>query len=264
VRAAAGGTLSLAMRIIFIHVPKTGGSSFTNLLRDTFYPETTVLSHFIQKIETPNATIDIRHIHFNHPERLSMSGDIFDPQNYDQYRQCQIYTIVRDPVDRIVSEFNFQKHILKDGPKISRLKPIPATLEEYIERPETWNYQVSFLLGGGILVKNAITQRDYERVACMIEKYPIHLGVTEQYDKFLNKFQKHSHIQLKNSVRVLKKTSDDIKSKTAVTAATRDRIARHNEWDCRLYQYAKSQVETEPVGDGDTAWNWNSDGEFRY
>ncbi len=254
----------MAMRIIFIHIPKTGGSSFTNLLRDTFYPETTVLSHYIQKIDTPTATFDIRHIQFNHPDRVSMCGDIFNPQCYEQYKQCQIYTIVRDPVDRIVSEFNFQKHILGNGPKISRLQPIPRTLEEYIEHPLTWNYQVSFLLGGGIVTRDRITEDDYKRVMAAIEKYPIHLGVTDQYDNFLNTFQHYSHIQLKSSVQILKKTSDEIKSQTVVTQPIIDKILKYNEWDHRLYQYAKRQVENDKRAEDGKTWNWKWDGDFKY
>lgn len=254
----------MAMTIIFIHIPKTGGSSFTNLVRDTFCPEATAMSHYIQKIETPRATFDIRHIQFNHPERLSMSGDIFNPQCYDQYKACQIYTIVRDPVDRIVSEFNFQKHILGNGPKISRLRPIPNTLEEYIEHPLTWNYQVSFLLGGGIVVRDRITEDDYKRVIAAVETYPIHLGVTDQYDNFLNTFQHYSHIQLRNSARVLKKTSDAIKAQTVLTQAIIDKIVKYNEWDHRLYQYARSRVENEKTGQDGGTWNWTWDGDFQY
>lgn len=248
------------MHIIFIHIPKTGGSTFTNLLRLTFDPTNKKLSHFIQHIKYKDLDIDIRHLQFRHPKRLSMSGDIFNITNYNKYKNSQIYTIIRNPVDRLVSEFIFQKYILKKGPKLNKLKPVPNTFEEYINNPGTWNYQTSFLLGRGLVSESEITANDYNHIIHMIEKYGIYLGVTDEYEKFLNLFQTNLNINFNSNVEILKKSNKDFKSKINITQNIIDKIIKYNEWDYKLYKYAKTHVEIVE----NLNINWLCDDNFKF
>ena len=78
--------------------------------------------------------------------------------------------LIRHPVDRIVSEFTFQYHMLngKNGNVnaaiISKLKPLPTTLEAYINFSNTHNYQIKFLLGRKIADPKPVTNSDYAKI----------------------------------------------------------------------------------------------------
>ena len=77
---------------------------------------------------------------------------LFNSNQNQEFINSQLFILFRDPVERIVSEFNFQYHILngKNGDQkaaiLSKLKPRPNSIEEYIEFKETQNYQTKFLL----------------------------------------------------------------------------------------------------------------------
>ena len=242
--------------ITFIHIPKTGGSTFTNLLRETLSPNNKSLSHFIKEIETEEIKIEILHIQFQHPERLSMCGDIF--KQPDKYINHKIFTIIRHPVDRIISEYNFQKYTLRNGPKIRRLKPIPDTLEEYIENKGTWNYQLSFLLGEGLIPINKPTEEDLKNVIDCFEKLNINVGVTDKYVNFLNLFEKNTGIELNKNVSILKKS---VKStETKISEELRNKIIKYNDLDYQLYNYAKSKINNTTNKKFDLVWS----GKFKY
>lgn len=249
------------MKIIFIHIPKTGGSTFTNLLRCIFQPDNKKLSHFITFLKKDDIEIYIKHLQFNHPKRLSMCGDIFQDLCYDKYKNYKIYTIIRHPVDRIVSEFIFQKYILRNGPKIRKINV--DTFHEYIEDSRTWNYQTSFLLGNGLLTENKITEIDYNHIIYIIEKYNIFVGVTEDYDNFLNLFQENTGIrltELTEQIEILKESNKEYKSEIILTDNLIDRILENNKWDYKLYKYCKNKINN----NNNININWKHTDKFKF
>ena len=242
--------------ITFIHIPKTGGSTFTNLLRETLSPDNKSLSHFIKEIKTEEIVIKILHLQFEHPERSSMCGDIF--KQPDKYITHKIFTLIRHPVDRIISEYNFQKYILRNGPKIRKLKPIPNTLEEYIEHEGTWNYQLSFLLGGGLISVDKPTEEDLKNIIDCFEKLNIYIGITDKYSNFLNLFEKNTGIELNKNVSILKKSKES--EKTKISEELRNKIIKYNDLDYQLYNYAKSKINDTTNQKFELVWS----GKFKY
>ena len=80
---------------IFIHVPKTGGTTLNCTLHGTDIPQ--------------DPSFNYRHIALG--TQLSNSGDIFNPLKYDKYQAYKIFMLLRHPVDRILSEYYFIKEI---------------------------------------------------------------------------------------------------------------------------------------------------------
>ena len=75
--------------------------------------------------------------------------------------------MVRHPIDRLISEFIFQYHILggrKNAAIISKLEPMPHTFFDYITYPQVWNYQTAFLIGLGTADKNRPTQKNLDTI----------------------------------------------------------------------------------------------------
>ena len=125
---------------------------------------------------TPTHKIDkvgntkIMHVDFNSIERKFKAPTIFNSNKNQEFIDSQLFILFRDPVERIVSEFNFQYHILngKNGDQkaalLSKLKRRPNSIEEYIEYKETQNYQTKFLLGKPLGHTKNISTNDFKKI----------------------------------------------------------------------------------------------------
>lgn len=227
---------------IFIHIPKAGGSTFVGLLKDSVKinaSQKNIPTHLIERI----GDTEIKHVDFNKIERPFKLPEIFITDT-DFYKKYNVFMIVRNPVDRIQSEFNFQYHILngKEGNKnaaiISRLKKLPTNLNDYVSNPETQNYQCKFLLGRKIADSTPITELDFEIIINTIKELPIHCGTTDNYEAFLNTFQSITNINLKKEIILRKKTPNTYNKKIDDTLRTK--ILKLNSYDAKLYEFVKS------------------------
>ena len=231
---------------IFIHIPKCGGSTFVGLLMDSLKPKNfdpTTPTHKIDKV----GNTKIMHIDFNSIDRKFKAPTIFNSNKNQKFIDSQLFILFRDPVERIISEFNFQYHILngKNGDQkaaiLSKLKPRPKSIEEYIEFKETQNYQTKFLLGKPLGYPKNVSANDFKKIINVIEGLSIHCGITNQYASFLNLFEKKTGIKLKKKVLVRKKTP--FLYFDSVSEATKKRIIALNKNDFLLYQYAKEKID---------------------
>lgn len=234
--------------VIFLHVPKTGGSTFVGLLKDSIKipkEDQKLHSHIIDKI----GNVKISHIDFSNLNRFFQTPEIFDKASQIEFKdRFLIFMLIRNPVDRIVSEFTFQYHIL-NGKKgnvnaaiISKLKPLPTTLEAYINFPQTHNYQIKFLLGRKIADPKPVTNSDYAKIIDSIEELPIHCGLTEYYNQFLDTFQEYTSIKLKKKIIIRKRTP--IQYEMSVDDSLKRKILKCNKYDYKLYSYIKEKTTT--------------------
>ena len=54
-------------------------------------------------------TPDFHYRHIIYDTKRSNSKDIFNPSNYDKYLEYNLFTMLRNPVDRMISEYYFMK-----------------------------------------------------------------------------------------------------------------------------------------------------------
>ena len=230
--------------ILFLHIPKTGGSTFIGHLKDSLGVKHDVPTHKTNKIKH----IEIKHVDFQDNERKFIFPKVFHP-NFKY--NGKIFIIIRDPIDRLLSEFNFQYHILngKNGNKqaaiISKLKPTPRSFEEYIEFKETHNYQTKFLIGRPINDKRPITIEEFNVITDSFNSLPFFFGTTNNYNEFLNIFESESNINLKKNVVVRKKAPEALKIK--ISKQTKERIKALNQFDLALYEYAQREGRSSKI-----------------
>lgn len=205
--------------------------------------EQAIPTHLIQKVGSTR----IEHIDFSKSTRRFKIPEIVDDKLNDKWANQNIFMLVRNPVDRLLSEFNFQYHILNgkncnpNAAIISKLKPLPNTFETYIQFAETQNYQCKFLLGRDIADPNPISEKEFQKIILAIEKLPIHLGLTEFYNDFLHMFCDITKLNLKSEFIQRKQTPKMLKE--AVTEDVRNQIETKNRFDYRLYEYVKNVIE---------------------
>ncbi|MDO6597356.1 sulfotransferase family 2 domain-containing protein [Oceanihabitans sp. 2_MG-2023] len=249
----------------FLHIPKTGGSTFVGLLKDSIKitkEDYKLPSHIIDQI----GNVKISHIDFSTKHRYFQSPEIFDKSLHLNFKdKFLIFMLIRHPVDRIVSEFTFQYHILngKDGNTnaaiISKLRPLPNSLKEYIKFPHTHNYQIKFLLGRKIADPKPITASDYQKIIDSIETLSIHCGLTENYSQFLHQFQELTSVKLKKHITIRKRTP--IEYEMFLDDALKSKILKYNAYDYKLYSYVKEKLNNK-AGMNFNTFKYNNSNDF--
>ena len=219
-------------------------------------------SHIIDQI----GNVYIKHIDFSTKDRKFQFPELFDGNNnLTLNSKSKFFMLIRNPVDRMVSEFNFQYHMLKgkDGNKnaaiISKLNPIPNTLREYVKFPHSQNYQVKFLLGRKIADPKPVTKVEFNRIINGIDQMQIHCGLTEDYTRFLNSFELETGLKLKKNIVIRKKTPSNLKAN--ITQELKDEILQYNKYDQMLYEFVKNRINSNNSSI-ESSYKYNDDAGF--
>ena len=124
-------------RPIIIHVPKTGGTTLFMAISGSPKP--------------PKPNQLYRHIQMfgDNEEMKSNCGDIFDCDTNSNYVDQQLILMVRNPLERIESEFGFlgNREMFRELWQNSVGSEYPKTLLDYIKHPSNANSICRFLLG---------------------------------------------------------------------------------------------------------------------
>ena len=174
---------------IFIHVPKTGGTTINCAIHGTDW-------------QTPP---DFYYRHLRADTKRSNSHDIFHPLNWDKYKAYNIFMMLRHPIDRLISEYSFFK---ERHEFTSLLNSNPNSFEDYICSQQTQNYMVGFLLGKRIYDTQPVNEDDYKQVKNTIDNIPILVGIFEHYEESMFYFQKVTGIRWKSKIEAKRLTFD--------------------------------------------------------
>jgi len=209
---------------IFIHIPKTGGTTLECAIKGTKWMSNS--DSFLYR-------------HIIHETRSSNAGDIFHPSNFDKYSEYQIYTMLRHPVDRLISEYYF----LKDRKEyFSLLKGTPKNLVQYAKHPQTKNSILNFLNGGRMYPKKPVTKSDLSRITSSIDNLNILVAIFEEFEKSISYFEKELKIKIPKQIDV-KRITLNRPSLDEVDAETRKIIVENNALDIQLYDHCKAKFD---------------------
>lgn len=213
---------------IFIHIPKTGGTTINCVINKTEW----------------QTKPDFFYRHILYETKKSNSADIFNPLNYDKYRNYNIFMIVRHPIDRIISEYFF----IKDREEfMSLLHPRPNSLKDYIKNKQTNNYMIGFLLGKRMYDTDYVNDDDLNLVQNTINQLNIKVGIFEDYQKLMMFFSKTTGIKLPKHIDI-KRITLNRPSLNEISEEIKTLIIKYNQLDLRLYEFCvekfRSDVET--------------------
>jgi hypothetical protein len=209
--------------VVFVHLPKTGGTSMRNMLVEAMPRSQKVFDYGAETFRLEGNFIDVN------AENIRNQKGIFDLRSRlarDQavlvcthvsanpylgsFHPASIVTFLRDPVERVIS--GYQYHV--------RHREFRGTLAEFYEAPENINVQCRMLWG--------IDLRDvgfiglFEAMADMVRALARHLGID------------------------LKMRQDNVADRVdrlAVDNATRARILALNQDDRRLYDHVAANID---------------------
>lgn len=217
-------------KIIFVHIPKTGGITFKNMLISN-YKESEVVKW--QKPEC-NRTIEELHGFISQGKPLIMGHIDFSLLNQQAFDDYKLICFLRNPIDRTISHYvHFQTSKLEEH---QPYKDMP--FEEFLQTYAARNWQCQFLskhkgLASSVDNVDAMLKEALKN----LEENIFFCGITEEYDE--------SVIYLRDKIG-LTKTKYKYKNRTRKPDLTdelklnfKKEIAAVNAADIELYEKGK-------------------------
>lgn len=207
---------------IYLHIPKTGGTTLSHILRKQ-YESNKIYDHgylkgekkdFNQLLEEEKKNIKAVCGHFSYGVHQ------FFPQ------PSRYFTMLRDPVDRVISSYYFLKNFKGKGYELVKT----MTLEQFVEKhPEAHNLQTLMLSGLSL-------ERNIEKAKDHLRKFPV-IGITERFNESVFLIKKEFNWQDIDYQR-LNITKNRL-LKQEISDTTIRLIERHNLLDIELYHLAQ-------------------------
>ena len=208
--------------LLFIHIPKTAGTSFRFSAQEFFGKKRTFFDYSPTSIETSQIILDkiyqnkdpySFYSHFLKEKRSLLSGHFPTEKYAALYDTVNIVSFVREPIARVLS--HYAHYSLYNG--------YTKKLDDFIEEKRFQNVQARNLAG-----------RD-------LSLYGF-LGITESYDDSLDLFEKQYGIRLKKrKLNVRKKKINELAYPEKEIV---EKIKELNKLDLALYEKVKMQLET--------------------
>jgi hypothetical protein len=214
--------MTMTQKPIFIHIPKTGGTSINCVMKGTEW-------------QTP---LDYYYRHLDFETKTSTCGDIFDRANIDKFVNEFIFMMLRHPVDRLISEYYY---IRKNAEFMGFLSTHPKTFSEYIDNPQTSNYMLKFLDGQRIYSENRLGEERALEIISLIDSLDIHVGIFEEYDRSLSYFSEVGDFEWPDTIAV-KRATINRPSVQQLPRDVIDKILAANALDIQLYEHCKAKL----------------------
>ncbi|MGN7297441.1 sulfotransferase family 2 domain-containing protein [Ferdinandcohnia sp. SAFN-114] len=212
--------------LIHLHMPKTGGTTLKKILKKNYpkdksfdvYETQSELDSILKAVASKKPVLIQGHLPFGIHSYFSSN--------------CTYITLLRDPVNRVISEYYFirsipwheQYHMVKN-----------LTLEEFQQLPQKQNIQTHLILGNHR--KGPIQNKEIEIAKEILKNHFAVVGITEMFNESLflmaKKFGwKNTHYKKAN----ITKNKPSIEQ---IAFTTIEAIRENNQMDIEIYEYGK-------------------------
>lgn len=231
--------------IIFLHIPKSGGSTFHTILRKKFKkPE--IYNIFGARNHDPEV---IKFVELAEAEREKiglLKGHM--PFGLHQHLPgaAKYISFLRDPVDAVVSRYYYIKKNAHN-PKHEQVHGAGMSISEFVTSGVVFgtnNCHCRFLTGEIDRLSYGENKDLYQNAIDNIERHFLWVGITERFDESILVLAellgwKKPPYYIKQNVNTARK------SKPRLSDDDRKIIASYNQDDQALYQYANEKLDAQ-------------------
>ena len=213
--------MQMQFPIIYLHIPKTAGTSFRKSAEQYFGPRFVLSDYGQESAETSddirgamydNKDIDL--LRRNAAQKMFLTGHFEINAYREVFPDSPVVTFFRDPLERIISEYiHFLTHYKYEG-----------SLPEFYRRPHFQNRQSRALSGA------SPTDLDY-------------YGITENYETSLNNFNKKYATRF--PLAILNRGRYDGGIREIATPEQIEEITSLNRTDIEMYNYAVDNFDSQ-------------------
>lgn len=204
--------------LVLVHVPKTAGSALTSIICKQYN------SNEVFSVSDPSLNIENKVSKINENTKV-----VFGHNYFGQHKNLGPHihvTMLRDPIDRVISHYYYIKEILKDNELTDKY-----SLEEFAQLDEFSNMQTHFIAGN---------KQDLEQAINNLSTFAF-FGITELFNESLFLMKKTfgwENIAYKKENVNTKKPKKQTISKEIIK-----QIEKANQLDIQLYDWAKENFE---------------------
>lgn len=210
-------------KILFLHIPKTGGTAVKKALKNEFKPKELQLIYGFENFKT-----GVREFAVNN-KKLAIGHFGWEPEMEDLFKSAFKITFLRHPVARVISHYwHFQR---SEQQKDRHL--VGMSFEDFLETPFAQNWQTK-RLGGGLYNTNLSDAECFEEALVNVESRFDFVGITEEMTKSASVLSTSLSLKL-GPVKRKNVNPEKGKEQEMVEKYTEVILAK-NQYDLRLYE----------------------------
>lgn len=220
---------------IHLHMPKTAGTTLKGIMKKNYHPHKVV--DLYDRFQTHNDVVKrLRGLDVNDVEWLNCHLS-FGIHNYVS-KEATYLTFLRNPVDRILSDYYF----IKSSPKHALYNELKEkSLKDFQNEEVHKNKQIKIILGRPL--EQPVELKDLDQAKENINSHFCFIGITEMFTESVylmkNLFNWSHASHLKTANRNVTKNRPKLHELDQVL---KEEIVNHNEVDFALYEYMKQHL----------------------
>ena len=230
---------------VFLHIPKTAGTTLHLIIERQYRPRKIVTIH--TSVENAEQVSRLQNLPATQKHKIKViKGHTFFGWHQLLPQSCVYFTLLRDPIERFVSNYYFM--LKKKGhPLGQKLLEQKITLDDFVNWTGEDNYQTRFLaknIGEADLNINEseCTRETLERAKRNLRENFAVVGTVKEFDKTLLLLKKT--FGWKNVFYKVKNRNKQRLANSSIPQETLSLIKEKNKLDLELYQYATETLQT--------------------